>query len=1326
MRFAKQRSLIVALFLMLPLAASLAFVQTPLVSDFVLRFALKVVRFRTRLKVDARTWDVSPFVFSARLEGVTFEVEKLSVRVPTLSMQISPLSLLMGEIHLRRLSLENPEVSGKLPPSAEDGGGAVERPNDIPTWIGRRLASTMGELQARHLNIDDLEGLRLALDVAKVEGLDLRLSNLELGQARVELSVRGIEVPSKWKRIEELSAEATLLRESGKTFYLALPRVSFRLGAEQATTRMNAEGRWPGRLRGRIELNLAELGRFAKGSPSAPADLLLARAGGVEIDFDAEAGKAKLLNLNLKVGGRDLHYDDFRLKGLSLSSRTDLESASPVTRIRDVELDLPAAKNDRVNVSGKARAKELTVENSILRGRFAFENASVCSIQEAAGAPDCYSALGVSGTADLEGPVDPLELKARLDLQTGRTLVGGDPFANVPLVPAGQPDPGVTVVVKPARLHGDVVVKAKHLQMSPVSLEWPDGSLLRAEGRIEYKPTVLDIFAVAESAKMESMLENLADLQWEGEVRAEARVQYSMSLPKEAGRTQVFSRAQIRSFGLQGQVFGDINGPFIFTGDTLRLGAFQVKSGGGSARVDGSLRMPSGSPSRLQLNGVFERIEIGSKSAESGREIFRGFVSGTGNLEGGLNALKDPENFLAGNLVLRADSFRFYGFPFQSALAEARYEKSKLVVRSIRAKKGDATVEVEGVLDPKGGSELRFRAKDLVVRDMELDPGLAVLEDGKAHFEGLWKPSSGWGLEGRLSQVKLAGRTLPDGPLRVGGGENSFRVAVDLPGAADVEYEMREPKGAPPSMKLKARLRDDGLYGLFAYLEGWTTPVPIETKGGLDVDIDGERGSFSTQGLEVAGRRQSDGTRRELLQIPPGQRVAWTGRRLDQASFSTAGPNPFRVTGSPGDSRLRFEGELPLAFVDFFVPSIRMSTGTLFADGQMSLPPSLASLTAKGQVRDGELLIEGIDEPAAAVDGNLDFRDGRLFIESGSGRLGGGNVSFSGAYKLDGAKAGISLRARLNRAHLIVLDDVPMDVTGDISLTGEDFPWMLAGQLSAVNGLYTKPFTGGETPEAPRDPRLRFDLDFEVGSNIVIRNELVNAPIQGRLHLAGTDQSPLLQGRLLMGSGVIYANENEFRIAQGNIAFTGAPSNIPIVNLEASTNFRTPNQTYRIQISANGPGDALNFGFSSEPSLPTADIVNLLAFGILRPGDSATGTEISSESNAANAAQWQALQMLFGKALGQNLDRRTGIQVRVQTAQSKTQAEAIPKLTVHRKLTDRVSVVVGSSLDQRQPEKDVQVDYRLFNNVNLTGVWENPKPDESSMGVDLRFKFDLK
>jgi autotransporter translocation and assembly factor TamB len=285
---------------------------------------------------------------------------------------------------------------------------------------------------------------------------------------------------------------------------------------------------------------------------------------------------------------------------------------------------------------------------------------------------------------------------------------------------------------------------------------------------------------------------------------------------------------------------------------------------------------------------------------------------------------------------------------------------------------------------------------------------------------------------------------------------------------------------------------------------------------------------------------------------------------------------------------------------------------------------------------------------------------------------------------------------------------------------------MLAGQLSAVNGLYTKPFTGGETPEAPRDPRLRFDLDFEVGSNIVIRNELVNAPIQGRLHLAGTDQSPLLQGRLLMGSGVIYANENEFRIAQGNIAFTGAPSNIPIVNLEASTNFRTPNQTYRIQISANGPGDALNFGFSSEPSLPTADIVNLLAFGILRPGDSATGTEISSESNAANAAQWQALQMLFGKALGQNLDRRTGIQVRVQTAQSKTQAEAIPKLTVHRKLTDRVSVVVGSSLDQRQPEKDVQVDYRLFNNVNLTGVWENPKPDESSMGVDLRFKFDLK
>lgn len=133
----------------------------------------------------------------------------------------------------------------------------------------------------------------------------------------------------------------------------------------------------------------------------------------------------------------------------------------------------------------------------------------------------------------------------------------------------------------------------------------------------------------------------------------------------------------------------------------------------------------------------------------------------------------------------------------------------------------------------------------------------------------------------------------------------------------------------------------------------------------------------------------------------------------------------------------------------------------------------------------------------------------------------------------------------------------------------------------------------------------------------------------------------------------------------------------------------------------------------------------LLAFGYTRPDES---LEATSEEGIIRNAQWQALQLLFGQSLGKSLDRRTGFQVRVQNQQSASSQSGrttVPKVTVHRKLTDRISAVYGKALDGSQ-EQDLQVDYRLFRNVNISGVWEEPEPTKSSLGVDLRFKFDVK
>ena len=80
-----------------------------------------------------------------------------------------------------------------------------------------------------------------------------------------------------------------------------------------------------------------------------------------------------------------------------------------------------------------------------------------------------------------------------------------------------------------------------------------------------------------------------------------------------------------------------------------------------------------------------------------------------------------------------------------------------------------------------------------------------------------------------------------------------------------------------------------------------------------------------------------------------------------------------------------------------------------------------------------------------------------------------------------------------------------------------------------------------------------------------------------------------------------------------------------------------------------------------------------------------------------------------------------------RAAPDQAQKEFIPKVMVSRKLTDKVTASFGNSLDFAKPERNFQVDYNLLKNVNVTGVWEQGiENEDSSVGVDLRFKFDVK
>ena len=144
MNYGKQRATLVLLFIFLPIVTALAFFQTPFVSDLVLQFTLKVVRFRTGIKVDAKSWSVRPITFSAALENIEVSLNGLQIRSPELKVQVSPLSLAIGRLHVSRVSITSPVLQGEIPTEWSESKNGVKSQEtifqkDLPKIVGESL-----------------------------------------------------------------------------------------------------------------------------------------------------------------------------------------------------------------------------------------------------------------------------------------------------------------------------------------------------------------------------------------------------------------------------------------------------------------------------------------------------------------------------------------------------------------------------------------------------------------------------------------------------------------------------------------------------------------------------------------------------------------------------------------------------------------------------------------------------------------------------------------------------------------------------------------------------------------------------------------------------------------------------------------------------------------------------------------------------------------------------------------------------------------------------------------------------------------------------------
>lgn len=1328
MLFPKQKVLIGLLLVSVPVTGFLALVENSAVSGIALKVALRLARFRTGLRLETQRWTVDPLSFSATLQDVMVGVDSINVRAPSVSVQLSPLSLALGRFHLREIELDAPFISGTIPPAwLEDDGPSTFDKNDIPSSVGLKVAEIVDKIREKRLSFDRVRVRNLKLQVRDygVRDATFELSNLDGGQLRFDWSVAGLELPGKFSRVARIDGSVALLRERRRQFFIAFRDFKADLEDEsetpQAVFGVQAEGRWPGEFRVKASTDVERLIAWMKKSPLIQGKTPeFKSAGRLELKGEGQLKRARLDSLGGSIVAHAVSARGYRSNKLEGAFRWN-GAGFDVSNVR-LELPKTVYAETQTKHGGFLEISQLRVADGKISGTLTAIDADLCSVLVATDVPDCYSSIALKGTVPFEGTLNPFLVRARPNLTGGVAHIQNEPF-NAKNVH----DPFLTL--QPPRMTGLVEIGPKRLDLKGVDLVWPgDDSTVKVTGHVVYDPVFADLDVTGSGAKFESMFGHFMNLRVQGASKIEAKVVYNEEVAQDRGRTKVYAQLNVDGFGIEDQTLGVLTGPIEYSRNELRLGPLKLANGGGKAVVNGWLRAKDGA-SKMRLLATLDRLEVAAKLPGGDKPFFRGFASGTANLDGFTDFNRFPGAAFGGPIHLDIDTLQAFGIPYQSAVVDAIYRDKILDIRRFRARKGEGFVELAGILHPVSGTELKFTSSDIAIKKLGWDASLDVFQDGYFRLkEGFWAPAKGWRVSGDLTQLKIAGRTLPAGSLDLSG-DGTF-MNLDLKVGKDLLFSTVQKDSNYVSWK--ASVKDSAFYTAFAWLKRWTGEVPITSEGTLSVDWTPSRGKVVVEDVSISGPEGSDARIVPLLKVPGRHELAWADGKLTGNTFTLDGPTRFAVTGNNGDASVGLQGELPAALLDFVVPALRFREGRISFAGRMPLAPDISTLNLTYRAKELGLWIPGIGQPVTRLSGDGDFHDGRLGFGALSGQLGTGDVALSGTYRLDRPMSGMFLDVKLNRAQAIILDDILMDATGEISIKGEHPPYLTNGSLSIANGLYSKEFGDKTTPSvATADnavPFLRFGLDVELGSNCRVRNSVISSLVTGRMALAGTEQNPELQGSLDLSNGSIFAKDSEFKISQGRVVFPGGATKIPVVNLLATATIKQTSQDYRIQLQARGPGDALSVDLSSDPTLPQQDIVNLLAFGVLRPQ-----TEAQSSGNLG-AAQVEALNMVFGKILSPNISKATGFQVRFESGLDSNQARSIPRVTAVKKISDKVTLTLGSSIEQSSPEASAKVDYSLLKNVSLSGVYEKRSSvqdtgvtkNQDSKGVDLRFRFDLK
>jgi translocation and assembly module TamB len=238
-------------------------------------------------------------------------------------------------------------------------------------------------------------------------------------------------------------------------------------------------------------------------------------------------------------------------------------------------------------------------------------------------------------------------------------------------------------------------------------------------------------------------------------------------------------------------------------------------------------------------------------------------------------------------------------------------------------------------------------------------------------------------------------------------------------------------------------------------------------------------------------------------------------------------------------------------------------------------------------------------------------------------------------------------------------------------------------------------------------------LNVRVTSAPPVRVETPDLRLVGDidLHLQGTLANPAQVGSIHFLSGEGVFRGNRYTLVRGDISLPNPFRTQAFLDLQAVTRV----QRYELTLDISGPFERLKLAYRSDPPLPTADVLSLLALGYVKQeGAFATAGTNPTRSVGASAILSEALSsQVTGRV--QHLFGVSRIKIDPNVGMPGYGSGA--RVTVEQQVTRDITLTYVTNTSSSQ-YRIIQFEWAVSDNVSMLGI----RDQNGIFGIEFRFR----